>query len=547
MRSKRRYNKKQQRIGTKKQKKNKRTRRLKRGGSGKEQWSKLRTNIRGTKGYLLKTLCSDSGVCIAFGTYKDSINRYFSNFTNFFILQSVKRIGEQSMNGMILELEYKKAGYTAHTVLKIPVRHTSDNTLYEALVGFFLNEQSLRYPSFLETYGVYNFAGDEINCFEKLIYIYGQLNKIDTELTQINKLSKFSTSSVVNIPRLISVIESIIARYKPDINGNYSYMYYLNQIKLAKLRDQIVPEKYKEKLEHYYDKIKEEQPQLIKNKNEKLRCIIKKQPFRNASEIDETTINDACENPTNYSVLIQHLKDAKTLSSMSSDTEFINNDLLYILFQVYMTLSSLSNDFTHYDLHTSNVLVYEPVDGSYIEYHYHIGETEIIFKSRYIAKIIDYGACYFGPGFNPMLYSNCKNAQSLKSFMSDNDYKRNSAKRNVSHDLRLINIIKTHLSSTVWISQIPPIIFGQGMNEGYEEYGTEENETKGYPAQINNVIDAFLYFKDTVTNQTQLTANETHYNGMTELGKLYIFDDGRNMEYVPFSELPTTVSEPVPS
>jgi hypothetical protein len=211
-----------------------------------------------------------------------------------------------------------------------------------------------------------------------------------------------------------------------------------------------------------------------------------------------------------------------------------------------MTLSSLSKVFTHYDLHANNVLVYEPVNGSYIEYHYHIGSEEIIFKSRYIAKIIDYGRCYFNPGFNPTLYTECvNNPSSLESFAIDNPY--NSAKRNMSHDLRLINFIKTNFSSTVWISQMPPIIFGQGMNKGYEHFGTEENETKGYPAQINNVTDAFLWLKDTVTNQTQLTANETHYNGMTELGKLYIFDDGRNMEYVPFSELPTTVSEPVPS
>lgn len=484
MRSKRRYNKKQQRIGTKKQKKNKRTRRLKRGGA--EQWAKLRD-----KGYLPNALCPDPGVCIALGTYKDYISKYFLNFTDFSILNSAKIIGGISKNGMILELEYKQNEYTAHTVLKIPVSNTSDNTLYEALVGFFLNGKSLIYPSFLETYGLYKFAHDNDDCLEKM-------NRINSEINEYY-------SWINEYPRSKEKFESKITELK--------------NIKI-------------------YDPLS--------------KCNFEP-PFRNAFGISKDIINDACKTPTNYAVLIQHLKDTKTVYSMLYNTEFANNDLLYILFQVYMTLSSLSDVFTHYDLHWNNVLVYEPVQNSYIEYHYHIGSKTIRFKSRYIAKIIDYGSCYFSPGFDPKLYEECKVTASLESFMLNNDYKRNSTKRNMSHDLRLIHAIeKTSDIHTElfpeWISKMPFIIFGEGIDDiDYKKYGTEENTKCGYPNQINNVIDAFSYLKTVVTKESQSNENDKHYNNMKKLGDLNIYDDGEtNMNYVPFSELTTTGSKSVP-
>jgi hypothetical protein len=60
-----------------------------------------------------------------------------------------------------------------------------------------------------------------------------------------------------------------------------------------------------------------------------------------------------------------------------------------------MPLMCLQNEFTHYDLHSDNILIYEPVIGKYIQYHYFVDGNEISFKSKYIVKIIDYGRCYF--------------------------------------------------------------------------------------------------------------------------------------------------------
>jgi hypothetical protein len=214
-----------------------------------------------------------------------------------------------------------------------------------------------------------------------------------------------------------------------------------------------------------------------------------------------------------------------------------------------MTLSTLSNDFTHYDLHLQNILVYEPVKGSYIEYHYHIGTEEIIFKSKYIAKIIDYGACYFNPGFNPDLYDNCKTSNpSLKSFLPNNKYKRNSANKNESHDLRLIHIIKKHFKLE-WMNKMPSIVYGKQMQPGYEHFGTVENTTSGYGRyfnnKINNVTDAYIYLKGVVKDNAQQKNNSTHYEGVNKLGDLHIYDDGTTpMKYEPVPT-PTTNTVPV--
>lgn len=457
------------------------------------------------------------------------------------MLRSVTQIGAISENGIVLQLEYRKVAYAAHTVLKIPINETSDNTLYEALVGVFLNEQSLRYPSFLETYGLYNLAG--VDCFKELI-------EINVKLTKINGAFDFLKQTFTGDD--ISDFLYTLEKETPAIN---SLEYYIKKLKIDKLRNNNTKN---------IIQIEEIKKKLVTKKTDILPKILEcmktgniRNTFINLSQINnKPTINDACKNPTNYAVLIQHLKGVNTLWDMLPNSEFVENDLLYILFQVYMTLSSLSKVFTHYDLHAGNVLVYEPVVGSYIEYHYHIGMDHIgmetiTFKSRYIAKIIDYGACYFSPGFNPLSYEGCKSTKSLKSFMSDNEYKRNSAERNMSHDLRLIHILKTGFDkyrrdeSPIWIKQMPSIIFGQDMDEGYEEFGTEENTTVGYPNFINNVTDAYSYLKDTVTKDSQIESNKTHYDGMNKLGDLDIFDNGDPMNYVPVSKSPTTVSEPV--
>lgn len=66
-----------------------------------------------------------------------------------------------------------------------------------------------------------------------------------------------------------------------------------------------------------------------------------------------------------------------------------------ILFQVYAVLSTLSDEYTHTDLHRDNVMLYQIPDGKYVIMHYHYPDGTIIqIKTNFIAIIIDYGNSY---------------------------------------------------------------------------------------------------------------------------------------------------------
>ena len=100
----------------------------------------------------LNGVCSDSGVCIAFGKEVNKIKEHFDGFVNFDNVKQIRKIGEISANGFVKEIEYERAGYTAHAILKSSVRMNSDNLYYEYLVGQFINMIGQILPNFVETY-----------------------------------------------------------------------------------------------------------------------------------------------------------------------------------------------------------------------------------------------------------------------------------------------------------------------------------------------------------------------------------------------------------
>jgi hypothetical protein len=274
--------------------------------------------------------------------------------------------------------------------------------------------------------------------------------------------------------------------------------------------------------------------------------------------INSAKLNIACKRSRYMSVLIQHLNGAKTVYDFLKKDTFIRNDLLNVLYQVYMPLSIMCNNFTHYDLHANNVLLYEPVKGKYIEYHYHItnadgSQTEVTFKCKYIAKIIDYGRCYFNDVSNPeftgnsqRIYNevcaqrNCSNCgkkvgfaylerqpteQLLKihSFIS-------SQMPNVSHDLRLLHIIKHTINQPLFAAEFMNMLNKVVYNG---KYGTNENTMSGLPNSINNVKDAYKEIERIVTNFGVKSNNNAIYAGLNKLGDLHIYDDNRPMRYEP--------------
>ena len=126
-----------------------------------------------------------------------------------------------------------------------------------------------------------------------------------------------------------------------------------------------------------------------------------------------------------------------------------------------MPLTMLSEQFTHYDLHLQNVLVYTPIENKYIHYHYHMYGYSVDFKSKYIVKIIDYGRAYFNDNGRDSLdiYEHVCNSKDCGGMKCGIDYgyanliperyigSRNhitSYKPNISHDLRILHQIRKY-------------------------------------------------------------------------------------------------------
>lgn len=437
----------------------------------------------------LQEICSDSNVCIAFGTQANQIRTFFDDFNNFKLLSnSVKRIGKTSANGFVNELTYLRYGYVANTVLKSSVSRSADNLLYEALVGFFLNKMSVHFPSFLETYGLYKYKDEDV---------YNTLkDNTQTESILLNRgLKRIAT---------------------------------------------------------------------------------------NSQDINNSIIRSACFIPKSMSVMIQYLKGVKTLKDyiieiigrrLYVDSDFVENDLLYVFFQVYMTLSTLSKVFTHYDLHMENVLIYQPVEGSYIEYHYHIDGKEVIFKSSYIAKIIDYGRCYFNDKQNDNKHINnsknvlttlcnqCFKCGTLSGFrwlnktLDPESYYISSQNPNASHDLRLLYELKRLDMQTggqiILDRNLRDIIYktkyGVGVSDNSnsgKRFGTKQptllrtaiQKTKkalSMNLKINTVRDAFSKILELLNTPDYIERNNLFYDKKTKLGELHIYGLEKPMEWKP--------------
>jgi hypothetical protein len=176
-------------------------------------------------------------------------------------------------------------------------------------------------------------------------------------------------------------------------------------------------------------------------------------------------VDDSCINGENYAILVQYINNPISINSFMKEHE---NDLLFeqqmlcILYQIYYPLSYLKDNFTHYDLHTDNVLLYKLPVGKFICIQYRNMVTGIVtnINTNYIAKIIDYGRCFFGNFGNNNLLSSNKILKTVKNSIVCNeeglnkigfnfrDKKHTSENhyisclmKNYSHDLRLASIV----------------------------------------------------------------------------------------------------------
>ena len=267
----------------------------------------------------------------------------------------------------------------------------------------------------------------------------------------------------------------------------------------------------------------------------------------------------ACKESKYAGLLIQHIDNAKSLKSMitSIDPKFNQMELIYVLFIVYQALALLSKTFTHYDLHTDNVLIYEPFPNQVIYYHYHNEDgSEINFYSPYVPKIIDYGRSYFDNGNNNSrkIYEkicSMKECDPHCGFNSGFGWLHpqayltiSSSQKNESHDLRLISDISLEPNFTTNVKLpsakktyskmkqiINKIVYGVGIQTPEQKmYGTKENLIIS-DHRITNVNGLHDALKTVIQKPEIISENQTNYNKMNVACHLHVYYDQRPMVY----------------
>jgi len=395
------------------------------------------------------TICSDSGVCIALGKERQKLLDFFKFETFEYAKEPYKTIGEISGNGFMKELKYEREGYTAYALLKSSLRTSSDNLAYEYLVGKYLNEVSKKYPTFIETYGLFHYSS----------------------LVDRNKMRQDDTL------------------FKPLIR------------------------------------------------------------------LDPSDIKNVCIKSGNLCVMSQYLKNTKTFYQHTTSEYFRQQLSAHVFYQIYFTLHQLRKDFTHYDLHLNNIMLYEPDERKYIQYHHHYVDRTVSYKSGYLAKIIDYGRCFFKKSFSyydkicvePRCGVLCGLHKGFTQFHEPQPHlgrvgervfgHANALYKNESHDLRMMYFFYEQTKRTKDVSLdadymkiLKDTIYMKSLSL-HSRPGTIED--LGKSDKIHNVSDACQRWEEYITHPDRVRANETNFVNHTCLGEVHIYTDGRDMEYIP--------------
>ena len=287
------------------------------------------------------------------------------------------------------------------------------------------------------------------------------------------------------------------------------------------------------------------------------------------SFLTNDNVNDSCVNSKYLSLLIQHLPRVKTIEDSATasihDTYYFTVEFVSYLYQVYSCLGVLSNVFTHYDLHSKNILIYNITNSKdkYIKmiYHYKDGKT-VEFLTTDIIKIIDYGRCYFDDkgenvsskdmldivlDFDEAPGCMGDGVSFGYQFLNDefpdigSNYYISSNKRNKSHDLRVVQNIYDDLvpmkykevsnpESKYPISQLLKNVF-----QNYEDYFGTPEVIKKTANQIQNVEDMHLALKKLIKNDPSFKKeNDKFYKDKIQMGEFHVWLNGDNIKPVEY-------------
>ena len=248
----------------------------------------------------------------------------------------------------------------------------------------------------------------------------------------------------------------------------------------------------------------------------------------------------ACKFERLIYLLIQHIHQAKTLVDFMFETVNMTKPyyiLSSIYYQIYAPLAYLAREFTHYDLHDNNILIYSLPKNTYIEIIYVYSATnQISICTEHICKIIDYGRAYVNSHlFKELSNELCKEIdckpdcgfkkgfflKPVRGIMADHYISPN--KNNISHDI---------YSMVKFINTFYPKYMEMFVFHDVKRSGTPSLETK-QDNKIRNVMDVKQFIE--LVMQANPTANESFIQNRKKYGTLHVFLDGseREMKYSP--------------
>jgi len=432
-----------------------------------------------------------------------------------------------------------------------------------------ISKRLREHPQSILTYNLHKICSDSGYCI-----VFGKKTELIKKLFEnFNNPSFIESISTLSSGGNGEVLEVLFERYKYKV-----YLILKRNLKrklkrniIDEIPDNLVYEYFVGKflINKYYKKF----PCFLETYgfifNDKIKNIKTNKNIFNIDNIDipeiKSLLEVGCTNEKDYfGVVIEYVKNPKTLLDKLVHNVFWYKDLLNVLFQVYYALCLMKNVFTHYDLHLKNVLLFEPKKNYYIQYNYHYNGEVISFKSKYLVKIIDYGRCGFINNEDHITSRNIYNELCSIQQCKEEDSKPCGAKKgfivsspdsityitprklNVSHDLRLLKMVGSYFNrhfdeKLTYTKQFvrkdrENIYLLMNTVKFIQEFGTPENKISGLTgdfntSSINNVMDAFITLKKLIQLPYVITQNDIFYNEKTKLGDLHIYDDGRDMVF----------------
>ncbi len=271
-----------------------------------------------------------------------------------------------------------------------------------------------------------------------------------------------------------------------------------------------------------------------------------------------STFNEFIHENITYSKILNYITSETIITGSTIKYLYRFYEAFNILTLVYATLHKFKLYFTHYDLHSNNVLLTRVPDNKYIEV---IVDDNFTIKTQYLPIIIDYGRCYINCKLmnstkalktvcelknpvtkNNICYNNCgdytgytfvgyydgekfDNTRSNKHFI-------NLANKNMSHDLRLLQTFKKFIDKykiltydTQIDSSVKTNITTLLNNLVYtHEFGTREVE-ESVANKIYNVSDAYTKLKELISDVNFTKVIDTNFIHKNSIGKLNIYID----------------------